>query len=150
MIFNIIDKNKFKESDSEIIFYNEQTNSSFAELIHDNYSFKTGWDSDLIKPKVLKIESNIFAIGIDQNFAIIDFKKEEVLLKLELFYSFYDIKIHKNEIYICTELEILVLNKFNYTTLNTIALPEFYEEINFEDNAVIIKCIDGFIVKSKS
>ena len=149
MIINIIDKNRFKISEGRVIFYNELTNRSFGELIHNNYSFKIGWNSQLIDLKTIQIAPDIYALGIDQDFAIIDFNKGEILLKLELFYTFYDIKLHNQEIYICTELEVLVLNKLNYNILKKIGLLEFFEDLSFEGNTIIIKCIDNVTIKSK-
>lgn len=148
MIINSIDKTRFIESDGKIVFYNQETNSSFGELSHNNFTYKLGWNSSVIEPEILEIESNIYSIGIDQNFAVIDFNFNEIVLNLELPYFFYDIKIYKERIYICMELEILVLDKSNYNTLKKIPLPDFYEEINFQDNLEIITCIDGSTIKN--
>lgn len=147
MIINIIDKIRFIESSSKSVFYNQETNSSFAELIYNNFTYKIGWNSSLIKPRVFEIRSYIYLIGIDQNLAIIDFNLNEIILKLELPYFFYDAKIYKERIYVCMELEILVIDKFDYSTIKKIALPDFYEEINFEDNMEIITCTNGFTIK---
>ncbi|RUT67825.1 hypothetical protein D0817_24335 [Flavobacterium cupreum] len=148
MIINSIDKIRFMESDSKAVFYNQETNSSFGELVHNNFTCKIGWNSSLIAPKILEIESNIYSIGIDQNFAVIDFNSNEIILNVELPYFFYDTKIYKERMYICMELEILVLDKSNYSILKEIPLPDFYEEINFEDNLEIITCVDGSIIKN--
>lgn len=148
MIINNINKNTFLLSNSKIVFYNSQTNTSFGELHANNYNYKIGWDSDLVEVQIFEIKSNIFSIGVDQNFAIIDIYENKILLNLVLFYNFHEVRIHGNKIYICTELEILILDKFNYTILNKLALPDFYEEIIFENNFKIIKCIDGSLIKS--
>jgi hypothetical protein len=148
MIFNIIDSKKFNESNDKIIFYNQKTSSCFAEIIHNDYTYKIDWNSSLLKPQIVELGSNIYSIGIDQNFAIIDFSSNQIILNLELSYFFYEVKIYKERIYICTELEILVLNNFSFETLRKIPLPDFYKEINFEDNFEIITCINGFVFKN--
>jgi hypothetical protein len=145
MIFNIITKTKYGISKGRIVFDNILLNSRFGEIYCNEHLFKFGWNSENIIPKIIEINNNVYAIGIDQYFAIIDFNTGYICLNYDLFYNLYDLKVHQNNILIATELEILILNKFNYSILKKVPLLEFYDDIDFDNNKFKIRTIDGNI-----
>lgn len=90
-----------------------------------------------------EISKEIYAIGIDQNFVIIDLKSNDIQLKLNLFYILSDITVYDNFILVMTELEILIITKIHFALVTKLALPEFYATIEMNGQDVKFICVDG-------
>ncbi len=132
----------YNSSNLPILFEDKQTDRMFAIISNNIHSFKFGWQSTIIKPVVKEIGEEIYAIGIDQNFIIINLSTGDIKLKLDLFYTFSNIEVYNDFIFVMTELEVFIINKINFTRLTEVFLPEFYA--NMEVNGTNIKfiCID--------
>lgn len=140
-----ISKKKFHEIKNFMLFKEEKANNCFATISDDNYSFKLAWSSDTLKPVVEIIQPNIYGIGIDQHFSIINFGNGAILTTLNLTYNLYDIKIHNNKIFVITELEIITMEINNLCNMQEYALPDFFESIEFLNNVIEIKCMNNEI-----
>lgn len=141
----IISESDYLESNSKEIFKSD--NDKFYGIIENkNCNFKFGWQSDIVKPKINELSENIYSVGIDLNFAIIDFKKDNVILNLSLDYFFYETKLHNGFIYVITELLIIKINQMTYEIIEKFGLPDIFEEIIFKENTIEIICLNNEIV----
>ena len=77
-ILNKITKEEFEIRKDQVLFNDKIVNNRFAIITNGTNSFKIAWYSDLIDPVITEITTDIYCIGIDQNFAIIDFQKRMV------------------------------------------------------------------------
>jgi len=146
-LINKITKEEFENLKTPILFTekNAEANNNLASISNGINGFRIAWNSD-INPILLLVSRNIYAIGIDQHFAVVDFESQAVLLNIDLFYNFYDIKIFSGFIYVITELEIIKINLLSYTLVETYPLPDYFENIEFNDRGIEVKCLGGEIV----
>lgn len=144
---NRIDKDAFHHQAVPMLFgeNDDRANNHFAMICNDTHSFKFAWNSD-IEPIVKEIISNVYGIGIDQHFSIIDFNSGNILLNLNLFYNFYNIEGLRNFILVITELEIIKINLTGFVVTKTYALPEYFEGIEFKEGSIAVKCINGEVI----
>lgn len=145
-MIKIISETEYKQLQYPILFCDEQTDRSFAILSFQEDNYKIAWQSNNITPCIVKIQENIFAIGVDQNFIIMDFKLQKIRLKYKLDYFVYDIQLYEDFIYVITELEILKIKIETMTLISRNELPDFLENIKFEDKQIIIECMNGKVI----
>jgi hypothetical protein len=141
----LINEVVFNESNLSTIF-NVARPRCYGILVNKDYSYKLGWQSEIVNPKINEISDNVYSIGIDLNFAIIDFEKGNVVLNLSLDYFFYDTKLQNGFIYVITELLIIKINQMTYEVIEKFSLPDFFNEIIFNNNTIEIKCLNDEIV----
>jgi hypothetical protein len=141
----LINEVVFNELNSKTIF-NVERPRCYGILANKDYSYKLGWQSEIVNPKINEISDNVYSIGIDLNFAIIDFEKGNVVLNLPLDYFFYDTKLHNGFIYVITELLIIKINQMTYEIIEKFDLPDFFDEIIFKDDTMEIRCLNDEIV----
>jgi hypothetical protein len=143
-----ISQDDFDKNLQKAVFYDNSFDRRFRKVCLANVCFYFAWRSDIVEPLISEIDTGIWAIAIDQNFAIVDFIKDEVLCKLALDYNFYTVKIINGKILIATELEILEMNKRNFKVEGTFALPDFFQEFYVETNLEIrARCVNGESVR---
>ena len=112
----------------------------------DSYA-KIAWSSDLLQPQFLKIFPKVYAIGIDQNFAIYDFKKKHRLMCLDLMFLFCEMVMYNKKIFVATELEVFVIDIQQYKVVHTISLSDTYNKIEINCGKVEIHCMDNTFIK---
>ena len=115
----------------------------------DSYA-KIAWSSDLLLPQFIEIFPKIFAIGIDQNFAIYDFGLKRRVMYLDLVFLFCEMVIFDKKIFIATELEVIIIDTQQYKVIDTIPLQDTYNKIKINCDEVEIYCMDNTIEKYKS
>lgn len=142
----LINEVVFNESNLTTIF-NVERPRCYGILVNKDYSYKLEWQSEIVNPKINEISDNVYSIGIDLNFAIIDFEKGNVVLNLPLDYFFYDTKLHNGFIYVITELLIIKINQMTYEVIEKFSLPDFFNKIIFNNNTMEIKCLNDEIVR---
>jgi hypothetical protein len=142
-----ITENDFLESNALILFSEYKTSRNFGIFKFNNNSYKLSWQSDVSKPIITQITDNIYSIGIDLNFAIIDFKSNQILLNLDFFSFYYYTKLLDNFIYIVTELEIIKVDTMNFKVVKIISLPDIFKEMTVLDDKIVIQCFDDRIVE---
>jgi hypothetical protein len=148
--FKKISEREFERKQSTpILFYDKLYSRCFGVIESKASDYRFGWQSDLLDPIIKKVDENIYAIGIDQNFAVVDFAQKRVLLNLSLFYNFHTVHSLNGYVFICTELEVLVINKLTFETVQSITLPDFFEKLVFEDEKIKVVCVGQLVVELK-
>ena len=100
----------------------------YGKLVEGNFYAKIAWSSDLLQPEFLKIYPKVYAIGIDQNFAIYDFRNKHRIMCLDLMYLFCEMVMYDKKIFVATELEVFVIDIKQYEVIKTISLPDTYNK----------------------
>jgi hypothetical protein len=139
-----ISESEYEQSVYPVLF--EEENNRVYATISDNTGFKFAWQSDKIKPCLVKVNANVFALGADTNFAIIDLFSQKIILKIQLDCFLYDIKIIENFLHVITELEIVTIDLFDYEIIKRYDLPDILETIEIMDTGILINCMDGQII----
>lgn len=145
----VIDKSIYNQMDSEVIFTIDNP-KCYGILTNGDYSFKFGWQSEIVKPKVFEITENIYSIGIDLDFAIADFISKKILLKVTLDYFFYDTVINNGFIYVISELEIIKISQKSFLIIDKFVLTDFFKEITFKEELTEIITVGGNIMTFSS
>lgn len=146
--FKEISELDFERLDSPVLFGDKSDRSFGSILIQGQELYKISWNTTLIKPNILVI-NKVVCIGIDLTFVIFDFDKKNILLELNLDYFFYDVKIHNEYLYVITELEIIKLNISNFEICKKYDLPDYFSDIEFQEDNIMIRCITDKIVYIK-
>jgi hypothetical protein len=129
---------------NNLALFDDNLNSRCYGVITDGQNdFRLAWQSDLIEPILTQVEANVFSIGIDQDFAVVDFSKNIVLFRLRLIYNFIFTQLFKASIFVITELEIIKIDTANYKISNEYALPESFEDIITLKDSLKILCAEG-------
>lgn len=143
-MINFISESEYKQSVYPALFEDEDIyNRMYAAISENNRGYKFAWQSDGIKPCVFEIRKNIFALGVDTNFAIVDLYTGRINMKICLNYFLFDIKIISDFLYVITELEIIKIDKNQYEIVTRYDLPDIFETIEMKDNIIFVKCMDG-------
>jgi hypothetical protein len=142
-MFKEISDTEFKKLDCPILFENEPYNRKFGIITNKKNNLGLAWGSDLIIPEIVEIESDIISVGIDQNFAIVNFNNGNILINIDLFYNFLTVKIYHRKIFVITELAIITIDQKSFLKLDEYDLPDMFKEIIFNDSHVVVKCSDG-------
>jgi len=143
--FKEISEESFTKLNYNFLFENKLSERAFGVISNDNYFYKFSWQSDTIKPEILTVKETFCTVGIDLNYAILDFIKNCVILDIDLNSFFIKSLVHNEIIYIISETEIYLVSVQNFNVLKTIDLPDIFEEIIFESDKFIIKYYDGEI-----
>lgn len=143
--FKAIVESEFKKIDSALIF-NTERSRCYGIIFNEELSFKFGWQSDLIIPEISRMSENVYSVGIDLNFTIIDFKENIIISNLLLDYFFYETKLHDDFLYIITELSIIKIELITFRLIETLYLPDIFVEIKFDNDRMQVKCFNDEIV----
>jgi hypothetical protein len=143
LVVRQLNKIEFEDTNVPILFEDSPTDRRFAIATFNNYSYRFAWQSDLMNPNILKIKEKVYAIGIDQNFSIIDFEINSIVYNVKLFYNFLDMRLHNELLYVITELEIIVITVINFKTNENFDLPDNFDSISFFKDCITVKCMDG-------
>ena len=149
MKFEIIDYFTYKKINYDSVFDDSHNNSYriYGKLVEGDSYAKIAWSSDLLQPQFLKIFPKVYAIGIDQNFAIYDFKKKHRIMCLDLMFLFCEMVMYNKKIFVATELEVFVIDIQQYKVVHTISLSDTYNKIEINCGNVEIHCMDNTFIK---
>ena len=149
MKFEIIDYFTYKKINYDSVFDDSHNNSYriYGKLVVGDSYAKIAWSSDLLQPQFLKIFPKVYAIGIDQNFAIYDFKKKHRIMCLDLMFLFCEMVMYNKKIFVATELEVFVIDIQQYKVVHTISLSDTYNKIEINCGNVEIHCMDNTFIK---
>lgn len=149
MKFEIIDYFTYKKINYDSVFDDSHNNSYriYGKLVEGDSYAKIAWSSDLLQPQFLKIFPKVYAIGIDQNFAIYDFKKKHRIMCLDLIFLFCEMVMYNKKIFVATELEVFVIDIQQYKVVHTISLSDTYNKIEINCGNVEIHCMDNTFIK---
>ena len=149
MKFEIIDYFTYKKINYDSVFDDSHNNSYriYGKLVEGDSYAKIAWSSDLLQPQFLKIFPKVYAIGIDQNLAIYDFKKKHRIMCLDLMFLFCEMVMYNKKIFVATELEVFVIDIQQYKVVHTISLSDTYNKIEINCGNVEIHCMDNTFIK---
>lgn len=145
MTFEIIEEQIYKDLACDSIFKDSQDayNRKFGIITEGTIMAKIAWTSDLLQPIFMEIFSKIFAVGIDQNFAIYDFNTSHRILFLSLDFLFFETIKFKHYLFVATEFEILVIYTQQWRVIYTIPLLDTYKKLVITGNNIEIYCLNG-------
>lgn len=129
-----------------VLFEDKLTDRVFGIISNGINKYKFSWQSTVIKPKIIDIDDFRCSIGIDLVFVVFEFLAGKILLQLSLNYLFYDTKIYNGFLYVITELEIIKINTKDLLVVETFALPDYFESIEFNEEIILVKCVGDEIV----
>ena len=132
-----------------VLFEDKKADRLFGTITNGKQEFRFGWRSNLIKPEIKEIKENIYSIGIDENFVIVDFSANNVILNLKLLYPYYTTEIFNNIIFIATELEIIKIDKSKFKVMSEYTLPEFYEYMIPVEDGFDVHCANNITIYIK-
>ncbi|MGS2765152.1 hypothetical protein [Sinomicrobium sp. M5D2P9] len=141
-----ISESEFKKLKIPVLFEDESIDRIFGVVSDGKNEYKLGWQSENIKPVIKWINIILCSIGVDQMFVIFEFTTGRILQKLSLDYYFYDTRISNGAIYVITQLEIIKINIIDLTIVETYSLPDYFENIEFNDGIVVVKCVGDEVI----
>ena len=136
MNIEIIDYDTYKRLNYDSVFkdYHNDSYRIYGKIVEGDSYAKIAWSSDLLQPQFIEVFPKIFAIGIDQDFAIYDFDLKRRIMYLDLGFLFCEMAIFEKKILIATELEVIVID--------TIPLQDTYDKMKINCGEVKIYCMD--------
>jgi hypothetical protein len=141
-----ISREKFETSRKQL-FSDARTDRCFAEIITDVNVYTIAWRSDLIIPVLIELSPEVFAVGVDQKFIIVNFKNDIVKLNLELKTNLYDIRKFNEAIFVIAEMEIYKIDMLECKVIKTHHLPDYFKELRTENEILRVICLDGSIIE---
>lgn len=138
-----ISETNFNKLELPILFNDKLTGRVFGVISDGINGYKLSWQSTFSKPKLMLIDGFRYSVGIDLNFVIFDISSKQILRSIDLFYFFYDAKIHMGFLYVITELEIIRINILDLEVDETYALTDYFESMDFLEDSIIVKSVDG-------
>ncbi|HEY5751394.1 MAG TPA: hypothetical protein VIU12_35290 [Chryseolinea sp.] len=136
-----VEKEDFANVDCEILFANVLADRKHVMLSKgEDPKYKFTWQSDLIKPELTEIADDVFSIGIDLNFAIVNIETRNVLLNVSLDSFFYYTTTLGDSIYVIAEVEIMKIDKHSYVIIHRYGLPDIFEEMKVVNDRIEVKC----------
>ena len=145
----IIDYDTYKRLNYDTVFkdYHNDSYRIYGKIVEGNSYAKIAWSSDLLQPQFIEVFPKIFAIGIDQDFAIYDFYLKRRIMYLDLDFLFCEMAIFEKKILIATELEVIVIDTQKYKVIDTIPLQDIYNKMKINCGEVEIYCMDNSLKK---
>lgn len=147
VILKHISESDFLSSEKIVVFDDSTYNRCFCEILIDERGFKLGWNSDLMQPMVLCLSLETYVVGIDEYFAIVNFKTLEIIKKIKLDYNFIKVLLYQEYLFVITELEIIKLKNEDYTIENTFLLNDIFDSFKIDNNDILIETFDGNITR---
>ena len=141
--FKHITEIEYQHISLPILFQNRYTNRRFGLIEDKEVGFKLAWQSDLIEPDFLKLSEEQYLIGVDQNFAVVDFSSMEVLIKIPLASNYLASDIMNDKVFVSSELEVLQLSLEDFRIMNRYLLPDVFENIRTNKGELFVSCMDG-------
>lgn len=141
-----ISESDFNKLELPVLFEDKLTDRVFGIISNGTNEYKFSWQSTVSKPKIIGIDEFRCSIGIDLVFVIFEFLTGKILLQLSLDYFLYDTKIYNGFLYVITELEIIKINTRDLIVVETFALPNYFESIEFNEGIILVKCVGDEVV----
>ncbi|SDZ77302.1 hypothetical protein SAMN05192529_101386 [Arachidicoccus rhizosphaerae] len=145
--FHALSPSEFTELDCPTLFHDKENDSFFGYIQKGNFSFKFGWVRETSTPSITWLSQNSCALGLDKNFAMIDFNAGEVRSNIALDTYFVGTYPTTDALLVATQLEVLALDLFTYEILSTTELPDFLVSMDTDQRPYTAHCFDGSSVK---
>lgn len=133
---------EFNNSDSLLLFKANEYSKVYAELTLCGSTFRVSWASDQILPCCYRIRDDIYGVAVDQNFAILNVKTMEVLLRLNLDAYFMTMQLQGSLVYLATELEVIAIDSKTFAVINRTHLPDIFKKFDFNGSIFKAICMD--------
>lgn len=146
IVIKEISEPEFKELKIPVLFEDASIDRTFGVISDGKNEYKLGWQSENIKPVIKWVNTILCSIGVDLMFVMFEFTSGRILQKFSLDYYFYDTRIYNGAIYVITQLEIIKINIAELVIVENYSLPDYFESIEFNEGAVVVKCVGDEIV----
>ena len=112
MNIEIIDYDTYKRLNYDSVFkdYHNDSYQIYGKIVEGDSYAKIAWSSDLLQPQFIEVFPKIFAIGIDQDFAIYDFDLKRRIMYLDLGFLFCEMAIFEKKIFLTFVISNLFIN----------------------------------------
>ena len=149
MNIEIIDYDTYKRLNYDSVFkdYHNDSYRIYGKIVEGDSYAKIAWSSDLLQPQFIEVFPKIFAIGIDQDFAIYDCDLKRRIMYLDLGFLFCEMAIFEKKILIATELEVIVIDTQKYKVIDSFPLQDIYNNMIFICGEVEIYFMDNSLKK---
>ena len=129
------------------VFSNKLYAHSFGEISDIVGNCKFAWQSTIVEPQIIELSEFTYAIGIDQNFAIVNLSNKYINVNVYTDSCIVSIIKVKGCILVCTQLEVFKYNNGgSYELLSSTDLPEFFEDAIITDDKIAIKTYGGSLI----
>jgi hypothetical protein len=133
----IISFEEYQSLHIPVLFSDKFTDRKFGILTNELFRFKFGWQSDELSPLIYKF-NNYRVIGIDLNCSIINVEDIENVYTFSLQSFFCEAKLYVDNVFIVSEIEILVFNMRTNKLLKKISLSDIYCNLDIGDNNITV------------
>jgi hypothetical protein len=138
-----IPKSDLDKFEFETVLHRDEHDRRFWSIGIGEKRYLLGWRSDLIDPKICRIDqANLLAIGVDLNFFIIDLKTNKLALEQSLDSFFLTFYLQDDVLIAVSELELFLIDVLSLET-RIVSLPEIFKDLSFDGPAILVTCLDG-------
>jgi hypothetical protein len=142
-----ISKSEYEnENCIKIPFFDNEYLRSYARISFDRASFVIAWGSESIQPEIIEV-NNFIIVGVDNKVLVFDSTDGIVDALFPLRSYFFHFLVRENCIVILSELEIIVLDKEEYSINQLVNLPDILEDYVETGTGLGIKCMDGRLIE---
>lgn len=123
------------------ILFSEEYSHSYGSITIESKTYKFSWQSNLIKPQIRSLRPNVFGIGIDQHFCLLNTKKDEhAILLLDTF--FYFMIASEAIVFVVCETEILLVNIYSFKQEKKYMFNEIIKDVDLTGHSMKVSFID--------
>ena len=142
-----IDEERFDSLERISIFERNSYDRRFALLTCGERSMKLSWQSDIITPVILKLGDRIYFIGIDLNYAIVDFNASEIELKEHVDTFILSAFIVEGVLIVASEMKLVFHDLKSFKKIREVNLPDIYVDSSVSGKVLTVECINGDLVR---
>lgn len=133
---------QYSASNASVLFEDKEHDAHFGAIQQGSNTYKFGWVTDRNTPTIKWLDGHTCAVGIDKNFAIVNFQDDAIVLEPKLNTSFVELKVNNNILLVITQLEIFKISKDSYEIIATYDLPDFFVSIEILGDIYKVHCFD--------
>jgi hypothetical protein len=135
------------EGPRQLITHDHPRRFAALDLGDKELAFGISWRSDTIEPMVYEsADGRVVWVGVDQRLAAVDAKHHRVRLSLGLNGNLLQLIVDPEIVIAVTETEALLFNTdLSIRCIN--GLPDFPDAVSIEPPHVVIRLVDGQVVK---
>lgn len=145
MKIKFISEKQFLSSKNPRLFSEDEYSRSFGFIENENsQKINLAWRSSQIEPQLIHIRGAFYAVGIDNEFAIINMQYLHPVVKLKLQFNYSETTIiDQSKIILASEQEVYIIDNETFVIDDLLHLPDIYESISVNNNEILVKCLEG-------
>lgn len=143
MEVNNIDEEKYDSLQLDELFLKDEYSRRFGIIQNNEKKVKLSWRSDIIDPLICKAGSKYNAIGVDNDFILLDVSTLKTIIKLKLNWNLIEILSTEKIIYIVSEQDVLAISLESLGILKSEMLPDAIESCKLIKQELEVLCMDG-------